>query len=84
MKFKAHVTVTLRPSILDPQGKATHHALTQLDFDQIEHVRIGKFIEMELEAPSEQDARHVAEEASSKLLANPVMENFEVTIEQIG
>lgn len=84
MKFKANVTVTLRPSILDPQGKATQHALTQLEFDQIAHVRIGKFVEMEVEAESEENARHIAEEASSKLLANPVMENFSVTIEQAG
>jgi len=84
MKFKANVTVTLRPSILDPQGKAAHHALTQLEFDQIAHVRIGKFVEMEVEAETEEDARHIAEAASSKLLANPVMENFSVSIEQAG
>ncbi|PIQ59943.1 MAG: phosphoribosylformylglycinamidine synthase [Bacteroidetes bacterium CG12_big_fil_rev_8_21_14_0_65_60_17] len=83
MTYKAHVTVTLRPSILDPQGKATHHALSQLEFDQIQHVRIGKFIEMEIEAASEEEARRIAEEASDKLLANPVMEDFSVRVEAV-
>lgn len=83
MTYKAQVTVTLRPSILDPQGKATHHALTQLEFDQINHVRIGKFIEMEIEAPSPGDAQRIAEEAADKLLANPVMEDFSVHVEEV-
>lgn len=80
MKFTAHVTVTLRPSILDPQGKATHHALTQLDFAQIGSVRIGKFIALEIDAASEEEARQVAEKAAGQLLANPVMEDFRVVI----
>ncbi len=80
MKFTAHVTVTLRPSILDPQGKATHHALTQLDFTQIGSVRIGKFIALEIEAGSEDEARQIAEKAAGQLLANPVMEDFNVVI----
>ncbi len=83
MTYKAQVTVTLRPSILDPQGKATHHALTQLEFDQINHVRIGKFIEMEIEATGPDEARRVAERASDQLLANPVMEDFSVRIEEV-
>lgn len=83
MTYKAEVTVTLRPSILDPQGKATHHALSQLEFDQINHVRIGKFIEMEIEAASPEDAQRVAEEASNKLLANAVMEDYRVHVEEV-
>lgn len=80
MKFTAHVTVTLRPSILDPQGKATQHALTQLDFEQIGSVRIGKFIALEIDAATEDEARQVAEKAAGQLLANPVMEDFHVVI----
>lgn len=80
MKFTAHVTVTLRPSILDPQGKATQHALTQLDFKQIGSVRIGKFIALEIDAATEEEARQVAEKAAGQLLSNPVMEDFHVVI----
>lgn len=84
MKFTAHVTVTLRPSILDPQGKATHHALTQLEFDQIASVRIGKFIELEIEAESEDAARIIAERAAGQLLSNPVMEDFQVSVRPLA
>jgi phosphoribosylformylglycinamidine synthase len=80
MKFTAHVTVTLRPSILDPQGKATQHALTQLNFTQVGSVRIGKFIALEIDAASEDEARQVAEKAAGQLLANPVMEDFHVVV----
>ncbi len=78
--FKASITVTLRPAILDPQGKATHHALENLGFDQVERVRIGKFIELWIDVPSAEAARAVARAACEKLLANPVMEDFEVAV----
>jgi len=80
--FKARITVTLRPSILDPQGKASQHALTELGFDAVAQVRIGKFIEMDIEASSADEARSIAEQASDQLLANPVMEDFQIEIEE--
>ena len=79
--YKARINVTLRSSILDPQGKATHHALSQLGFEAVNEVRIGKHIELNIEADSEESAAIVAREACEKLLANPVMEDFLVTIE---
>ncbi len=79
--FKAHIIVSLRPSILDPQGKATHHALTQLGFDEIAQVRIGKSIEMRIDAASKDAAEKIARTACEKLLANPVMEDFHIEIE---
>ena len=81
--FKAEITVTLRPSILDPQGKAAHHALGELGFKGVEQVRIGKFIELEIDAPSAADAERMAREAADKLLANPVMEDFKVTVNEL-
>jgi phosphoribosylformylglycinamidine synthase len=78
MEFTVQIRVTLRPSILDPQGKATQHALGQLGFDGIRSVRMGKFVAMRVEAASEDEARDVATEACRKLLANPVMEDFEI------
>lgn len=78
--FKATVNVTLRKSILDPQGKAAHHALQNLGLKQVEGLRIGKLIEMDIDADSEQKAREIAEEACTQLLANQVMEDFDITI----
>ena len=79
--YKAKVNVTLRPSILDPKGKAAHHALENLGLNQVEKVRIGKFIELDVKADSEEAARTIAESACSKLLANEVMEDFTIEIE---
>lgn len=79
--YKAKVNVTLRPSILDPKGKAAHHALQNLGLDQVEKVRIGKFIELDVNADSEDAAKAVVEAACTKLLANEVMEDFTIEIE---
>jgi phosphoribosylformylglycinamidine synthase len=79
--YKAKVNVTLRPSILDPKGKAAHHALQNLGLNQVEKVRIGKFIELDVDADSEAAAKEIVESACAKLLANEVMEDFEIEIE---
>ncbi len=79
--YKAHITVTLRPTILDPQGKAAHHALKNLGFDQINSVRIGKYMELQLSADTEEGAESAARAACERLLANPIMEDFRVRIE---
>ncbi|MCZ6757822.1 MAG: phosphoribosylformylglycinamidine synthase subunit PurS [Bacteroidetes bacterium] len=81
--YKARINVTLRQSILDPQGKATHHALSQLGFDDVDEVRIGKHIELNIDTESEDSAANVARQACEKLLANPVMEDYSVDIEPI-
>jgi len=77
--MKARVFVTLKPGVLDPQGRAIHHALEGLGFDGIEGVRAGKLIELELaEGTSDGDI----EAMCRKLLANTVIENF--TIERVA
>ncbi len=81
--YKATVTITLRPSILDPQGKATRHALHQLGAASVESVRIGKHIELLIDAPSETEARAIATRACDQLLANPVMEDYRMTLEAV-
>lgn len=81
--FKATVNVTLRKSILDPKGKATHHALLDLGLNGIQSTRIGKLIELEIEAANEQEAEQFARKACEKVLANPVMEDFEIHIEKV-
>jgi phosphoribosylformylglycinamidine synthase len=78
-RYCTTIKVTLRKSILDPQGNATQHALSSLGFASIESVRIGKHIELIIEAADAGSARAIAESSAAKLLANPVMDDFEVT-----
>jgi phosphoribosylformylglycinamidine synthase len=79
--YKATISITLRPSILDPEGKTVHNALDNLGYDQIDRVRMGKRAEVWIDEEEEEDARRVATEACEKLLANPVTENFEIDLE---
>jgi phosphoribosylformylglycinamidine synthase len=76
MKFRATVQITLRPSVLDPQGVAVRAGLQQMGYVQVEEVRVGKYVQMELEAESEELARQQVNQISDKLLANPVIENY--------
>ena len=80
--YTAVVTITLRPSILDPQGKAMQRALHDLGHGAVEQVRAGKHIEMQIDAASAEEAERVARQACAQLLANPVMEDFAVTVEE--
>jgi phosphoribosylformylglycinamidine synthase PurS subunit len=66
--------------LLDPQGKAVMTGLKNLGLSNVADVRVGKHIQLQVEAESEENARQLAEEASRKLLANEVMEYFEVDI----
>jgi len=79
--FNAKITITLRRSILDAQGKAIHHALENLQLDAVKEVRIGKFVELKLEAISESEARNIVDQACKKLLSNPVMEDYSFILE---
>ncbi len=66
--------------LLDPQGKAVMSGLANLGIKQVEDVRLGKNITLQVEAASADEAKQIAEEASKKLLANPVMEYYEVAV----
>ena len=77
-RFRIEIRVTPRKGILDPQGKAIHHALHSLGWSQVDDVRVGKAIHVEIEADDADAARTEAEAMCRKLLANPVTENFEV------
>ena len=79
--YKATVNITLRKSILDPQGKAAYHALQNLGLNDVKDVRIGKYIEMNIDAGSKEEALKVADTACTKLLANEVMEDYQIEIE---
>jgi len=80
MTFSVQVKVMPLKELLDPQGKAVMGGLQNLGIRSVSDVRIGKSISLQIEAASADEARKIAEEASRKLLANPVMEYFETTI----
>jgi phosphoribosylformylglycinamidine synthase PurS subunit len=82
MVFLSRITVTLRKSILDPQGKAVEHGIHSLGFESVENVRIGKFVEMSVGASTRQEAERITKDVCQKLLANPVMEDFSYVIEE--
>lgn len=78
--MKARVHVTLKSGVLDPQGKAIEHALAALGFTGVHDVRQGKIIEFQLAESDPEKARAAVEAMCQKLLANTVIENYEVEI----
>ena len=82
MKFKAEINVMPLKALLDPQGKAVTGSMKNIGLSEIQNVRIGKHISLEIEASGKEAAQKKVEEACKKLLANPIMESFEVTMEE--
>ena len=81
MTFRVHVRVMPRAGLLDPQGQAVEHALGSLGFEGTQQVRIGRAIELELDAPSADAAAGRARQMCDRLLANPVTEDYELEVE---
>ncbi len=82
--FKARVLVSLRPSVLDPAGEATRAAAQRLGVEGVKRLRIGKAIEVDLEAPDRAEAQARLDLLGDRLLANPVIENWSVDLAEIG
>ncbi len=82
MIYTAEVNVMPLKELLDPQGKAVHHGLNNLGLKEISDVRIGKRIQLAVEARTTEEAEKIARTACEKLLANPVMEYFEFSIHE--
>ncbi len=82
MQYKAEIHVTLKRTVNDPQGLAIRGGLHSLGYETVDSVRAGKFIEVWLEAESEEEAERQAEQMSDQLLANPVIEDYSVAIEE--
>ena len=76
--MKARVVVRLKQSVLDPQGQAVTRALASLGFNEVKDVRLGKIIELDLEAKDPAQARKRLEEMCEKLLANTVIEEYRI------
>ena len=80
MSFTVQIKVMPLKDLLDPQGKAVMGGLKNLGLNGVEDVRIGKNIDLQIDASSAEEAKKIGEEAAKKLLANPVMEVFEITV----
>jgi phosphoribosylformylglycinamidine synthase PurS subunit len=79
---KARVLVRLKPSILDAQGATVQRALAGLGFAEVQEVRVGKVVDVELTGLGPEDARRRVDEMCARLLCNPVIEDF--TVEMLG
>ncbi len=80
----ARITVTLKPGVLDTQGRAVHDALKTLDQATIDGVRIGKYIEVKLDETDIMKARTAVKEMCDKILANPVIEDYSIEMDSEG
>ena len=78
--MKARVTIMLKDGVLDPQGEAIKQALTSLEYNKLNSVRQGKVIDLELNESSEEAAIDSIQEMCEKLLANTVIENYEIKL----
>ena len=83
MQFLASIDIMPHKELLDPQGKTVNKNLPNIDIHGVSDVRIGKHIEMTLEAADESHARELVESACKKLLANTIMETYRYSISQI-
>jgi phosphoribosylformylglycinamidine synthase len=81
MIYTVQINVMPLKELLDPQGKAVLNGLVNVGLSVVKDVRVGKRISLQVEADSKEDAVAIAEEASKKLLANAVMESFEVSVD---
>ncbi len=82
--FKAKVVIKRRPSILDPQGKAVEKGAEHLGLKNIRETRIGKYIEFVVDTNDKSSAENEVNEYCHKLLANPIMEDYEFSLEPIS
>jgi len=79
--MKAKIRVTLKSGVLDPQGKAIENALGSLGFSGVSDVRQGKYLEVDLDTSDEAEARTTVEAMCQKLLANTVIENYDIELD---
>ncbi len=83
MAYKAEIDVMPLKELLDPKGKAVAGNMKNINLNSIQDVRIGKHIQLHIEAESDAQAKQIAEEACKKLLANPIMESYTFTIHKV-
>lgn len=79
---KVKVFIKLKDGVLDPQGKAVRNSLLSLGFENVEDVRVGKYIEVKVNEDNSEKAKEEVNEMCKKLLANPVIENYEIEVNE--
>jgi phosphoribosylformylglycinamidine synthase len=82
-KYSAKIYITLREGILDVQGKTVEHALHSISFDTLSDLKIGKLIRLKAEAENIDDARKLIDDACKQLIANPIIEDYQIDLEEI-
>lgn len=82
MKFIAEINIMPLKVLLDPQGKAVTSSMKKLGFQEVDNVRVGKHITLEIECESEEQAKKRIDEACKRILTNPIMEGYEFFIHQ--
>ncbi len=82
MKYTAHITVMPQKALLDPQGRAVTSSMKNLNLAEIQNVRIGKHITLEIDAATADAAKEKVDIACKKLLANPIMETYEFELKE--
>ena len=80
--MRVRVLVTPKPGVLDPEGRAVQHALRDLGYGEVDEVRTGKVITLDLATDDAERARSLTREMCDKLLANPVIERYEIELEE--
>ncbi|MBF2014480.1 MAG: phosphoribosylformylglycinamidine synthase subunit PurS [Rivularia sp. T60_A2020_040] len=83
IKYQAKIFVTLRPSVLDPAGVAVESGLKQMEYNNVERVRIGKYIELTITSEDENSARQDLDKICGKMLANPTIENYRFDLTEV-
>ena len=82
--FLARIYVSLKPTVNDPQGLTVQSSLKTLGFDGVQSVSVGKYLEVRLDGDDRQAAAHAVDDMCSKLLANPVIEQYSFELEELG
>ncbi|MBI5324026.1 MAG: phosphoribosylformylglycinamidine synthase subunit PurS [Ignavibacteriae bacterium] len=82
-KFQASVQITLKKGILDVQGKAVENALHAIEFPMLTNLRIGKYVELIVEADDKEKANALVTDACNKLVANPIIEDFKIELKEV-
>lgn len=82
IQYAVQIRITPRPGILDPQGETIGRALETLGYDGVSDVRMGRLLSLQIEAPDEASARNSVSEMCERLIANPIIEDFTILIEE--
>lgn len=83
INYSAKIKIMLKKGILDVQGKTVENALNSMEFSNIHNVRIGKFVELTVSAQNKAEAQSIVEQACAKLIANPIIEDYEISLDEV-